>query len=79
MSVREWKEVQEVSRENSLGTPPSPPTSCELETNVRFREVRGDIRDLDALKALPVDVVVHLAALAGVRPPSSGAVVRAVV
>ena len=70
MSVREWKEVQEVSRENWLGIPPSPPTSCELETNVRFQEVRGDIRDLDVLKDLPddVDVVVHLAALAGVRP-----------
>lgn len=69
MFVREWKEVQEVSRENWLGTPASPRTSCELETNVRFREGRGDIRDLDVLKALPddVDVVVRLAALAGVR------------
>ena len=67
MSVREWKEVQEVSRENWLGISPSPPTSCELETNVRFQEVRDDTRYLDVLKDLP-DVGAHLAALASVRP-----------
>jgi len=34
-----------------------------------FRLVEGDIRDVEALAALPdVDTVVHLAALAGVRP-----------
>lgn len=35
----------------------------------RFREVRGDVRDRDLLDELPdVETVVHLAALAGVRP-----------
>ncbi len=36
----------------------------------RFTSVRGDIRDVEALRALPqgIDAVIHLAARAGVRP-----------
>lgn len=38
--------------------------------SARFTLVRGDIRDLEVLRALPdgVEVVIHLAARAGVRP-----------
>ncbi len=41
-----------------------------LRSSDRFAEIRGDVRDLQAWRAVPdgVDAVVHLAARAGVRP-----------